>query len=71
MNYNSVAQKLSILAIVAIFDPKNPFLNDSIDVRIKTKAEIRSFYMRYYKVALASFDHQKCKLHPFPGSQGF
>ena len=25
VNYNSVAQKLRILAIKAIFDPKNPF----------------------------------------------
>ena len=34
---NSVAQKLSLLAI---FDPKNPFLTNLIDDRIKIKAEI-------------------------------
>ena len=35
VNYNSVPQKLRILAIKAIFDPKNPFLTDSIDDSIK------------------------------------
>ena len=35
--HNSVAQKLSLLAI---FDPKNPFLTNLIDDRIKIKAEI-------------------------------
>ena len=34
---NSVAQKLSLLAM---FDPKNPFLTNLIDDRIKIKAEI-------------------------------
>ncbi len=34
---NSVAQKFSLLAI---FDPKNPFLTNSINDRIKIKAEI-------------------------------
>ena len=34
---NSVAQKLSLLAI---FDPKNPFLTNLIDDIIKIKAEI-------------------------------
>ena len=34
-NYNSGAQKLRILAIKEIFDPKNPFLTDSIDNSIK------------------------------------
>ena len=34
---NSVAQKLSLLAI---FDPKNPFMTNLIDDRIKIKAEI-------------------------------
>ena len=48
VNYNSVPQKLRILAIKAIFDPKNPFLTDSIDDSIKIKAEITSFNMRYY-----------------------
>ena len=48
VNYNSVAQKLRILAIKAILDPKNPFLTNSIDDRIKIKAEITSFNMRYY-----------------------
>jgi hypothetical protein len=48
VNYNSVVQKLRILAIEAIFDPKNPFLTNSIDDRIKIKAEITSFNMRYY-----------------------
>ena len=38
--YNSVAQKLSLLAIKAIFDPKNPFLTNFIDDRIKIKAKI-------------------------------
>ena len=36
VNYNSVPQKLRILVIKAIFDPKNPFLTDSIDDNIKT-----------------------------------
>ena len=45
VNYISVAQKLRIKAI---FDPKNPFLNNSIDDRIKIKAEITSFNMTYY-----------------------
>ena len=36
VNYNSVPQKLRILVIKAIFDPKNPFLTDSIDDSIKT-----------------------------------
>ena len=40
VNYNSVAHKLRILAIKAIFDPKNPFLTNLIDDRIKIKAEI-------------------------------
>ena len=31
VNYNSVNQKLRILAIIAIFYPKNPFLTDSIN----------------------------------------
>ena len=35
VNHNSVPQKLRILAIKAIFDPKNPFLTDSIDNSIK------------------------------------
>ena len=35
VNYNSIPQKLRILAIKAIFDPKNPFLTDSIDDSIK------------------------------------
>ena len=35
VNYNSAPQKLRILAIKAIFDPKNPFLTDSIDDSIK------------------------------------
>ena len=35
VNHNSVPQKLRILAIKAIFDPKNPFLTDSIDDSIK------------------------------------
>ena len=48
VNYNSVAQKLRILAIKANFEPKNPFLTNSIDDRIKIKAEITSFNMRYY-----------------------
>ena len=48
VNYNSVAHKWKILAIKAIFDPKNPFLTDSIDDNIKIKAEIPSFNMRYY-----------------------
>ena len=34
VNYNSVAQKWKILAIKAIFDPKNPFLTDSIEAII-------------------------------------
>ena len=37
--YNSVAQKLRILAIKAIFDKKNPFLTNSTVDRIKIKAE--------------------------------
>ena len=36
VNYNSVPQKLRILVIKAIFDPKNPFLTESIDDSIKT-----------------------------------
>jgi hypothetical protein len=48
VNYNSIAQKLRILAIKAIFDPKNPFLTNSIDDIIKIKAEITSFNIRYY-----------------------
>ena len=47
VNYNSVAQKWKILAIKAIFDPKNPILTDSIDDRIKSNAEITNFSMRY------------------------
>ena len=39
---------MRILAIKAIFDPKNPFLTNSIDDRIKIKAEITNFIMRYY-----------------------
>ena len=35
VNHNSVPQKLRILAIKAIFDPKNPFLTDSIDNSIE------------------------------------
>ena len=35
VNYNFVPKKLRILAIKAIFDPKNPFLTDSIDDSIK------------------------------------
>jgi hypothetical protein len=48
VNYVSVAQKLRILAILPIFDPKNPFLADSIDDSRKIKAEILFFRMRYY-----------------------
>ena len=48
VNYNSEAQKLRILEIKAIFDPKNSFLSNSIDDRIKIKAEITSFFIRYY-----------------------
>ena len=69
VNYNSVAKKLRILAIKAIFDPKNPFLTNSIDDRMKIKAEISSFNMRYYiyefdkvVLVLTSCDHQKSKL---------
>ena len=47
VNYNCEAQKLRILAIEAIFDPKNQFLTASIDDRIIIKAEITSFIMRY------------------------
>ena len=35
VNHNSVPQKLRILAIKAIFYPKNPFLTDSIDDSIR------------------------------------
>ena len=35
VNHNSVPQKLRILTIKAIFDPKNPFLTDSIDNSIE------------------------------------
>ena len=38
VNYNSVAQKLRVVAIKAIFDPKNPFPTDSMDESIKIKA---------------------------------
>ena len=48
VNYNSVPQKLRILAIKAIFDPRNPFLYDVIDDSMKIKDEITSFNMRYY-----------------------
>ena len=41
-------KKLRILAIKAIFDPKNPFLTNSIVDRIEIQAEITSFNMRYY-----------------------
>ena len=77
VNYNCVAQKLRILAINAIFDPKSLFLTNSIDDRIKIKAEITRFYMRYYvyriKVAVvfATCNHQKCKLCAVAGVEGF
>ena len=48
VNYVSVAQKLRILAILPLFDPKHSFLADSIDDRRKIKAEILSFKMRCY-----------------------
>ena len=48
VNYNFIAQNLRILAIKAIYDPKNPFLTDSIDDSMKINAEITSFNMRYY-----------------------
>ena len=66
---------MRIFVIKAIFDPKNPFLTNSIDDRIKIKAEITSFNMRYYMyiikvaVALASCDHQKCKLRVVAGAE--
>ena len=45
VNYVSVAQKLRILAILPIFDPKHSFLADD---RRKIKAEILSFEIRCY-----------------------
>ena len=48
VSYNYVAQKLRILAIKAFFDPKNSFMTNSIDARIKIKAEITSFNLKYY-----------------------
>ena len=48
VNYNTVAQKLRLFTINAIFDEKNTFLTDSIDVSIKTKAKITSFNRKYY-----------------------
>ena len=39
VNHNFVAQKLRILSINAIFDPKSLFSTNSIDDRIKIKAE--------------------------------
>ena len=77
VNYNSAAQKLRILAIKVNFDPKNSFLTNSIDDRIKIKTEITSSNMRYcinfnkVAVALASCDHQKCKLRAVAGAEGF
>ena len=35
LNNNSIPLKLRVLAIKPIFDPKNPFLTDSIDDSIK------------------------------------
>ena len=57
LNYNSVAHKLRILEIEVIFDSKNPFFNNSMDDRIKTKAEITIFEMRYYMYILKLHMH--------------
>ena len=58
-----------------MFDPKNSFLSNSIGDRIKIKAEITSFVIRYYMnkvaVAVASCDHQKSKLCTVAGAEGF
>ena len=77
-NATSVAQKLRIFTIKAIFDPQNSFSTNSRDDKIKIKAEIKSFNMRYYKnliklwsVAIASCDHQKSKLHTVASAEGF
>ena len=59
VNYNSVTQKLRILAIKAIFDPKSNFLTDSIEDSIKIKAEITSFNIK------------KSKLRAVAGVEGF
>ena len=67
---------MRILAIKAIFDLKNPFLTNSIDDRIKIKAEITRLYMRYYVyiikvvVVVATCNHQKCKLCAIVGVEG-
>ena len=60
---NSVAQKLSLLAI---FDPKNPFLSNLKDDRIKKKLKFNKV-----AVALASCDHQKSKLCTVAGVERF
>ena len=68
---------MRILAIKAFFDPKNPFLTNSIDDKIEIKAEITSFNVRYYMYmikaafALASCDHQKSQLRAVAGVEGF
>ena len=49
VNYNSIAQKVRIFTIKAPFYPENSFSTNSKDDRIKIKAEITSFNMRYYK----------------------
>ena len=66
VSYNYVAQKLRILAIKAIPDPKNIFLTNSIGDRIKIKAEITSFDMRFYmnlirlRLRVASIKNASC-----------
>ena len=72
-----LALKYRILAIKAIFDPKNQFLTTSIDDRIDIEVEITSFNIIWYMyvikvaVALASCDLQKCKLCVVTGAEGF
>ena len=66
VNYNSVPQKLRILGIKAIFDPRNPFLYDVIDDSMKIKDEITSFNMRYYmnliklRLQVATIERASC-----------
>ena len=57
---------MSLLAIKVIFDPKNPFLSNLGDDRIKIKAKFNKV-----AVALASCDHQKSKLRAVAGAERF